>query len=782
MRRKVMKDASRKLLWFHALAALYFCASSLKVVVAQSVIPLSVDDALNVRKFAEWMPISPSPDGQWLSYTIQDSRRSKAMDFEAYMRTGVPAWISRSDIFLTNMRTGETRRLTDGRSENWLPAWSPDGRYLAFLSDRDASGKARLWVWDATKNEMSRVVEAPVASAQIEWTPDSRRLLVTTIPENRIPEQALTSPSSQRESGQADTDRTLGPTVTLYKSEISGHDESALVKSDPWNLDLNLRDLIAVDIKEGRIATVAKNIRIGTLMISPDGSYVAYTIPKRFERPGSQQILFDLGIVDLSNLSGHIIASAVRLDYDGAAFSWSPDGLLLSFHTGGMDENTFDCYVLKVREGELQNVTNFSVSTAPRRLSSRPLWDTSGHIYLLHAGDLWRASVSGHKAQQLSHVSNREIIRNIPWSTNLLWTPDGGKSTVVMTHDDSGKQDGFYRVELGSGENSKLLERNQCYTCATLKEPFVVSKTGQELVYFAEDAQRDEDLSISDASFQNPRLLTHLNPQFDKYEMGAVKLIQWLSDDGTRLHGALLLPSDYVEGKRYPLIVWVYGGSFLSNCLDHFGLAGTGPFNMQLLATRGYAVLLPDAPQQVGTPMLDLAKTVLPGVSKVVEMGIADEDRIGLLGQSYGAYSVLSLIVQTPRFKTAVEIDGYSDILGAYGAMDKDGTAFGTSVEEEGQGLMMGTPWQVRPRYIENSPIFFLDRVVTPVLIIHGARDKAVPSFLGDQVFVALRRLGKEVEYARYEGESHSMYEWAYVNQVDLWNRLIDWLGQQLTK
>ncbi|MFZ0886107.1 MAG: alpha/beta fold hydrolase, partial [Candidatus Acidiferrales bacterium] len=466
---------------------------------------------------------------------------------------------------------------------------------------------------------------------------------------------------------------------------------------------------------------------------------------------------------------------------DGAAFSWSPDGLLLSYHAGGTEEKTFDCYVLNVREGRIQNVTNFPPSTAPRRMSSRPLWDPSGNIDFLNAGDLWQASANAATAHLIGHVSDREIMRTIPWSHNLLWTPDGGKSTVVVTHDNSGKQDGFYRIALRSGRSVKLLEKNQCYTCATLKQPFVVTRKGQ-LVYFAEDAQHDEDLSVSDAGFAQPRLLTHLNPQFAKYKMGAVKLIRWLSDDGKELRGALLLPSGYLDGKRYPLIVWVYGGGLLSDCLDHFGLAGTGPFNLQLLATRGYAVLLPDAPLQAGTPMLDLAKTVLPGVNRVVEMGIADAGRVGLFGHSYGGYSVLSLIVQTSRFKSAVAIDGYGDILGVYGTMDKDGTAFGTSVEEEGQGLMMATPWQLRPRYIENSPIFFLDRVETPILMIHGSNDKVVPVFLGNEVFVALRRLGKQAEYARYEGESHSMYQWAYADQVDLWNRIISWLDQTLIK
>src|SRR5260370_19550185 len=109
-----------------------------------------------------------------------------------------------------------------------------------------------------------------------------------------------------------------------------------------------------------------------------------------------------------------------------------------------------------------------------------------------------------------------------------------------------------------------------------------------------------------------------------------------------------------------------------------------------MLATRGYAVLLPDAPQHLGTPMLDLAKTILPGVDKVISMGIADPDRLGVMGHSYGGYSVLSLIVQTVRFKAALEADGMGDLISGYGQMQRDGTAFLTSVIEQDQSLAGG--------------------------------------------------------------------------------------------
>jgi len=199
---------------------------------------------------------------------------------------------------------------------------------------------------------------------------------------------------------------------------------------------------------------------------------------------------------------------------------------------------------------------------------------------------------------------------------------------------------------------------------------------------------------------------------------------------------------------------------------------------VQLLATRGYAVLLPDVPQQLGTPMFDIAKAVLPGVNKVIDMGIADPDRLGLLGHSYGGYSVVSLLVQTKRFKAAVESSGYADLVADYGEMDDRGSAFGVSIEETGQGLMGGSPWAFRERYIENSPIFYLDRIETPLLMIHGTKDTAIAPFLGDELFVGLRRLGRIVEYAKYEGEGHTPTSVA--NQLDIASRMIRWFDEHL--
>jgi dipeptidyl aminopeptidase/acylaminoacyl peptidase len=285
---------------------------------------------------------------------------------------------------------------------------------------------------------------------------------------------------------------------------------------------------------------------------------------------------------------------------------------------------------------------------------------------------------------------------------------------------------------------------------------------------------------VGDADFQHLRQMTHLNPEVEKYRMGTRRQIEWLSLDGKRLRGALLLPASYEAGKQYPLIVEVYGGQLQSKSLRTFSDWGSSELNLQLLATRGYAVLLPDAPLDKGTPMLDHVKTILPGVNKVIEVGIADPQRLGVMGHSYGGYGVLSLTVQTKRFKAAVSSAGFGDLIAFYGEMSKDGVAYGAGVIEQRQGQLGGTPWQYRERYIENSPVSYLDRVETPLLILHGSDDTVVAPFLSDEVFVGLRRLGKEVEYANYEAEGHVVL--GHTNFMDYCQRIIDWFDNHLKK
>src|SRR5713226_7135741 len=144
------------------------------VLRAQDLGRLSVDDALNLRQFCQLTPIGVSPDGRWLAYTVADNRKAKTIDDERWPRSGVPPWVVETDIWILNLKSHEIRNLTGGKGDNWLPVWSPDAHYLGFVSQRDGSGQARLWIWDAMKDELKRVSDIDIRGNQIAWTPDSR--------------------------------------------------------------------------------------------------------------------------------------------------------------------------------------------------------------------------------------------------------------------------------------------------------------------------------------------------------------------------------------------------------------------------------------------------------------------------------------------------------------------------------------------------------------------------------------------------------------------------------
>lgn len=752
------------------------------LTMAQDARPLLVADALNIRSFGGFgfSAMDLSPDGRWVAYVVANNEKTKPEDRDASSQSGVPLGRTGDDIWITETHTRESRNLTGGKGENWLPTWSPDGSRLAFISDRDGSGQAKVWAWTRETGVLKKVSDVAVRTDQLQWFPEGRRLLFTALPEGWSVDvyaaRTRTNAGGAPGSGKFD-ERAV---VWLYRSSSAPAQTDQTVNSDPWNLDSYLCDLASLDLVTGTVRYLVHGRRIARFSLSPDGARIVYAIPLRFERPGSQQVLYDLVAVATASNQSRVIASGVRFGPDGGGFSWSPDSTRISFRPRGMDEKTSDCYVVAVSGGEPRNVTNFTPPAGQSHIRWwTPLWDAAGALYVIQEDALWRVPAGGVQAVKVAAIPGREVLGMLQQGENQLWQL--GKSAVVAVHDDNGKQDGFYRIDLATGASARLHEKGQCYTCVPFLFPWAVSRDGRELAFFAEDAQHSPDLWVTDEDFHEPSRVTNLNPQYDSYVMGRPELIDWLSEDGEKLRGVLLLPSGYEATKRYPLVVWVYGGSMLSQTYNQFGLASAGAFNLQLLATRGYAVLLPDSPLHEGTPMLDLVKTVLPGVNKVIEMGIADSERLGVMGQSNGGYSTLGLIVQTPRFKAAINLDGWGDHIAHYGQMDKDGGAFGTSLEH-GQDAMGGSVWEFRERYIENSPLFYLDRIKTPVLLIHGEADSNVPSFLGDEIFVGLRRLGKEVEYAKYPNEEHSLLYWSYQHQADACSRILAWLDKYLAQ
>ena len=742
--------------------------------------PITTKDALALLYLPMFMPIDLSPDGEWVAFTLQDSFRNREpqQTNEQASQFARPSILRRAvgcDIWVTNIKSGRTTNLTSGRGSNWGPVWSPDGERLAFYSDR--SGAQRVWIWERRKDllrELSAaIVDVIWESNVVRWTPDSSNIVTTLVPERATLEKSISTNTTSSDSSEPGS-----ATVKVYNFDPND-------KLDPEReraarngyLKFRATDLSAIEASSGQVRRLAREINPETWWVSPDGSSVAFANQKGFESEHSIQHIYDIGIAPLATQGTKVLASNVRSN-GPLNLSWSPNGQALSYVSSGPLAQG-DCFVLNVKTAETRNLTIGQHPSYNGSTLRAPLWTAdSKSLYLITTNSVWRLSVESGKPVEIVTIRDR-IIKDFVGANDggQYFSDDHGRSLMVLTSDGLTRQEGIYRIDLVNGAYTKLIEHDRSYGDL----PFYkmdVSADRSVAIYVTQSANQCENIWVLNSADKIPKRVTNINPQLDRYQLGESRLISWRNLNGQTLYGALLLPAGYEVGKRYPMIVSQYPGAALSNRVNLFGLTNLagGVENFQIMASRGYAVFLPDVPVTAATYMQDIASAVLTGVDKVIELGIADPDRLGVTGLSNGGYGVLSLIVKTTRFKAAVSRSGTANLLSVFTQMLDDGS----SVHRGGAIYQSGSVWENRERYIENSPIYYLDRVQTPLLIIQGTADLQVQSFISDEVFVSLRFLGKEVQYAKYRGEGHGPADWNYANQLDYLERMISWFDSHL--
>jgi dipeptidyl aminopeptidase/acylaminoacyl peptidase len=754
--------------------------------------PLQVADLLNLRT------IPPSPrfasithDGRWVAYAVRDAQDWPETDTTTiYSVTGVFNTAGRNtQIWITDTRSGTPQQIThDGT--NWGPVWSPDGTQLLFYSDRD--GAARLWLWNRETNALRRVSDAVVRPfyETAAWSADGKSIAVKLLPEG---ETVLSANRVSRRGAVphvADSTIASGATVSVFRSAPTPDKAAQTAASsigaaiDTTQIDTTFgrqetqADMAIIRVADGHVTRLTQRGSMSWFGFSPDGSTLAFVHNVGIIR-GTQQIIADLFVVPTAGGRPRRVATHFRT-FD-AFVAWSPDGTRLAYRTDGQLTDG-DVYVVNVAAGTQRRVTPAGHPHFEGGYGGYPAWlhwsARGDMIFFQGANRLYMARPDSGPLTALTPDGwDRDVVAVVTSENRAVAAqPKSDDAVIVMTRHRDTKQNGFFRVDLRTRQLTKLREEPRRY--GFLYNAPISSADGSTVLFTSEDPRRPYDLWVSGPDLATPRQLTHLNPQIHPEDLGDARVIDYVGINGESLHGSLLLPAHYKPGQRYPLLVRVYPGNntYASDAAFRFGLDhSTDIGNMQLLASRGYAVLYPDVPQRVGTPMKDLVEGVDLAVNKVIELGIADPDRLGVFGQSYGGYSTIAIISQTPRFKAAVMSAGTADLLGPWVLSMSATGASGEGWAVTGQGMMGGSPWEYRERYIENSPLFYLDRVSTPLLIIHGDNDRPESA---DQIFVALRWLGKEVEYRRYAATGHVVEGPA--NLTDYWNALFRWFGTHL--
>lgn len=361
-----------------------------------------------------------------------------------------------------------------------------------------------------------------------------------------------------------------------------------------------------------------------------------------------------------------------------------------------------------------------------------------------------------------------------------IWPQDAGRPTADVQ---ILAKDGLRSLSLASGQTGPALPLGG-------GTKLLDGGSGRSLLWM-QGGQAGLFLRATDTASGKTRDLLALDTRLADVAWGQMQLIEYKTLAGRDAKGAVILPPGYQPGRRYPTLFWVYEGYRVEGIEPIFYLDPrmSGIYNLQLYAAQGYVVVLPSMPLEKRENVYAQATDgVLPALDKVIALGIADPDRIGVMGQSFGGYSVLALLSQTKRFRAGVAVAGLSDIASNYETFDPTARGY-PGIEHEksdnwaeaGQFGMTAPPWVDPEAYTRVSPLSYVSKVDTPLLIIHGDDDIRGGPSQAERFFYALYGQGKTAQLVRYGGESHGL-EQSPANIRDIHARMMRWFDTYLKK
>lgn len=328
------------------------------------------------------------------------------------------------------------------------------------------------------------------------------------------------------------------------------------------------------------------------------------------------------------------------------------------------------------------------------------------------------------------------------------------KATAYLTaFNYDNKQSGFYTLSLAKpAAPAKLIMEDA--SLGGLSKP----KNADKFILTKGTFVNFPELYISDLKFAGMKKISATNPQQSQYNWGTVELVEWTSFDRQTLQGLLYKPENFDPNKKYPMVVYFYERS--SDGLHGYSAPApsASTINKTYAVSNGYIVFIPDIPYMEGYPGQSCYNAVVSGTYALLERyDYIDKDRLGLDGQSWGGYQIAWLITQTDLYAAAFSGAPVVNMTSAYGGI-RWGSGMSRAFQyEDTQSRIGGSLWEKPIQFIENSPLFFVPKINTPVLIMANDQDGAVPWYQGIEFFSALRRLSKPAWLLTYNTEDHNL-------------------------
>ncbi len=333
------------------------------------------------------------------------------------------------------------------------------------------------------------------------------------------------------------------------------------------------------------------------------------------------------------------------------------------------------------------------------------------------------------------------------------------------------KKNGFFT--LNNGQLVELILED-----ARFAQP-IQARDDQRLIWRRSTFNEYANLWTSNGDFSEPEKISEVNPQQDDYYWGSVKLVEWEDFDNQTLQGLMYFPENYDPAKKYPTLVYFYERSSNGLHQHYIPSPSRSTINRSYCTSNDYIVFVPDITYKTGYPGESAYNAIVSGTKAMIkQFPCIDQDNIGLQGQSWGGYQIAYLVTRTNMYKAAMAGAPVSNMVSAYGGIRWQSGMSRQFQYENTQSRIGGTLWEKPFRYIENSPVFFADKVETPLLIMHNDADGAVPWYQGIEMFMAMRRLSKPVWMLVYNGEAHNLTRWP--NRMDLSVRMYQFFDHYL--
>jgi dipeptidyl aminopeptidase/acylaminoacyl peptidase len=620
-----------------------------------------------------------SPDGDWIVYSVSqvDTKEDK----------------SQSHLWMVKWDGSVDLQLTYGKEGASSPKFSPDGRYISFISSRPGPAKGdQVWIMDRRGGEAEQFTA--ITDQEIggySWSPDSKKLLLTLRPKNEPDPEEGKPPAPPK------------PIVIdryHFKQDIQGY-----IRDDAWSA-LYLYDIAT---KKSEKLTTSKNVNENDSEWSPDGKWIAFVSNQESDPDRTNNT--DVFVVEAK------AGSAPRklttwVGPDGGQLAWSPDSKSIAYTQGAKIE------LLEYSQSRAAVVTLDGKVSYPANKFDRAV-------------------------------------------RSPIFTSDGKLNYLV--NDDRNQYPA--EVEL-TGDGDKPIETQQG-SVATWD-----SAAGHTAVLYTNDSNPAEIYALENGTLR--KLTKHNDPLIAELNLVPTESIEFQSKDGTDVHGLLTKPAGFKVGSPVPMILFIHGGP---NGQDEHSF----DFMRQWLATKGYAELNVNYRGSSGRGQ-DYAKAIaadwghyevedlLAGVDKAVALGVADPNRLAVTGWSYGGILTDYTVASTDRFKAAISGAGVAAPMSFYGA-----DQYILQYDNE-----LGPPWKNLQLYIKMSyPFLEIDkRIHTPMLFMGGTSDMNVPLLGGEQMYQALKSLGRPTELVVYPGQFHGFTRPSYIR--DRYERWLAWWDKYL--